>query len=244
MADFLVHLLKISPPWVWLAYTAAALVQVVLVLTVVLVSAAVFIWMERKVAGRIQDRLGPTRVGGRFGWLQSPADGLKLLCKEDIIPAGADRLLFRLAPYISFCRAVHRVVWPCRLPTAGWPSQLDSAAFFVLAVAGLEVFGVILGGYASASKWSLYGAMREAAQVVSYEIPLGTVRRRPGAAGRQHGPGRHRQRPGRLGRQLVPLPRPVHLLHLLDLRRLRHGRRRTAPPSTCPRRKANWSPAS
>ena len=111
-------------------------------------------------------------MGGRFGWLQSPADGLKLLCKEDIIPAGADRLLFRLAPYISFCAAFAPFL---ALPFAGgWVAQpLDTAVFFILAVAGLEVFGVILGGYASGSKWSLYGAMREAAQVVSYEIPLG-----------------------------------------------------------------------
>jgi NADH-quinone oxidoreductase subunit H len=156
----------------WLAYTLAAVVQCVLCLVVALCSAAVFIWLERKVSARIQDRLGPTRVGGRFGWLQPPADGIKLLCKEDIIPAAADRPLFRIAPYVSFCATFCVFL---ALPFAnGWVGlDLNAGAFFVLAVAGLEVFGVILGGYASGSKWSLYGAMREAAQVVSYEIPLG-----------------------------------------------------------------------
>jgi NADH-quinone oxidoreductase subunit H len=172
IADFLIWITKLSPPWQWTAYTVAALIEVVLLLTIVMLSVAVFIWMERKVAARIQDRLGPTRVGGRFGWLQSPADGLKLLCKEDIIPAGADRLLFRLAPYVSFAAAFSVFL---AIPMAsGWvAARLDTAVFFVLAVAGLEVFGVLLGGYSSGSKWSLYGAMREAAQVVSYEIPLG-----------------------------------------------------------------------
>jgi NADH-quinone oxidoreductase subunit H len=167
MAEFLTNMMPS-----WLAYTIAALVQCALLLVVALCSAAVFIWLERKVSARIQDRLGPTRVGGRFGWLQPPADGIKLLCKEDIIPSAADRLLFRLAPYVSFC-ATYCVF--LALPFAnGWVAlKLDIAAFFILAVAGLEVFGVILGGYASGSKWSLYGAMREAAQVVSYEIPLG-----------------------------------------------------------------------
>ena len=140
---------------------------------VVLCSAAVFIWLERKVSARIQDRLGPTRVGGRFGWLQPPADGLKLLVQgrhhSRRRPTGccsAWRRTSASAP--SFCVFL-------ALPFAnGWVAlQLDTAAFFILAVAGLEVFGVILGGYASGSKWSLYGAMREAAQVVSYEIPLG-----------------------------------------------------------------------
>jgi NADH-quinone oxidoreductase subunit H len=165
------ELLTYIPIPLWLAYTIAALVQCVLCLVVALCAAAVFIWLERKVSARIQDRLGPTRVGGRFGWLQPPADGLKLLCKEDIIPAAADRPLFRAAPYVSFCATFCVFL---ALPFAnGWVGlQLDAAAFFILAVAGLEVFGVILGGYASGSKWSLYGAMREAAQVVSYEIPL------------------------------------------------------------------------
>ena len=169
MAELLTPFL--NPSWYWVAYTLAAAVQCVLCLVVALCSAAVFIWLERKVSARIQDRLGPTRVGGRFGWLQPPADGIKLLCKEDIIPAGADRPLFRVAPYISFCAVFSTFL---ALPFAnGWVAlQLNAGAFFVLAVMGLEVFGVILGGYASGSKWSLYGAMREAAQVVSYEIPL------------------------------------------------------------------------
>jgi NADH-quinone oxidoreductase subunit H len=167
VTELLTHIL--SPTW--LAYTVAAAIQCALLLVVALASAAVFIWLERKVSARIQDRLGPTRVGGRFGWLQPPADGLKLLCKEDIIPAAADRLLFRAAPYISFCSAFCVFL---ALPFAnGWVAlRLDVGVFFILAVAGIEVFGVILGGYASGSKWSLYGAMREAAQVVSYEVPL------------------------------------------------------------------------
>jgi NADH-quinone oxidoreductase subunit H len=110
-------------------------------------------------------------VGGRFGWLQSVADVLKLICKEDIIPAAADRWLFRAAPYISFCATF--CIFLAIPFAAGWvPLQLNVAAFFVLAVAGLKIFGVILGGYASGSKYSLFGAMREAAQVVSYEVPL------------------------------------------------------------------------
>jgi NADH-quinone oxidoreductase subunit H len=167
----------------WLAYSLVGLVQCGLLLVVVLLVAATCNWLERKVSARIQDRLGPTRTGGRFGWLQSPADGLKLLTKEDLIPAAADRTLFRLAPYVSFAisLAVYLAIpWAGGNPSGGFFSahdwtcvRLDAAVFFIMAVSGLEVFGVILGGYASGSKWSLYGAMREAAQVISYEIPLG-----------------------------------------------------------------------
>lgn len=168
MADYLV---QFGTP-VWLAYGSIALVQCLILLTIMMGAAATFTWMERKVSGRIQDRLGPTRVGGRFGWLQSPADGIKLLCKEDLMPADADRILFKLAPYISFCASF--CVFLALPFSNGWVAQqLNVAVFFILAVAGLEVFGVIMAGYSSASKWSLYGAMREAAQVVSYEVPLG-----------------------------------------------------------------------
>lgn len=156
----------------WLAYLVAALIHAVLLLHVVAVGALGFIWLERKVSGRIQDRLGPTRVGGKFGWLQTLADGLKLITKEDLMPKGADGMLFRLAPYISFCASFTAYL---ALPFAdGWVAvQLDVGVFFILAVMGLEVFGVILAGYSSASKWALFGCMREAAQVVSYEVPMG-----------------------------------------------------------------------
>ena len=168
MAEYLIE----HHVWTWAAYLIAALVHCALLIQVGAVGALVFIWAERKVSGRIQDRLGPTRVGGKFGWLQSLADGLKLITKEDLCPAGADSLLFRVAPYVSFCASFAALM---ALPFSdGWVAvEINTGVFFILAVIGLEVFGVILGGYASASKWSLFGAMREAAQVVSYEVPLG-----------------------------------------------------------------------
>ncbi len=169
VAEFLDTSLGLPTP---LAFLLAALVHCGLILGVVAVGALFFIWMERKVSGRIQDRLGPTRVGGRFGWLQGLADGIKLISKEDFVPAQSEAILFRLAPYVSFTASYMAFL---ALPFSnGWVAEhINTGVFFVLAVLGLEVFGVILAGYASGSKWSLFGAMREAAQVVSYEVPLG-----------------------------------------------------------------------
>jgi NADH-quinone oxidoreductase subunit H len=156
----------------WVGFAFAALLHCVFLIQVPAAGALFFIWLERKVAGRIQDRLGPTRVGGKFGWLQTLADGIKLIAKEDITPGAADPFLFKFAPYISFACSFAALF---ALPFAsGWVGQyLNHAVFFIVAVLGLEVFGVILAGYASGSKWSLFGGMREAAQVVSYEVPVG-----------------------------------------------------------------------
>jgi NADH-quinone oxidoreductase subunit H len=141
-----------------------------LLITLMLVSAIFFVWLERKISARIQDRLGPTRVGGKFGWLQTVVDGIKLLCKEDIVPASADQMLFRIGPYIALVGSYLAFL---ALPFGvGVVAQnMNIAVFYMLAVLSTEIYGVILGAYGSGSKWALFGGMREAAQVVSYEVP-------------------------------------------------------------------------
>ena len=148
------------------------LIGVVAVVGFISLVAVFAIWWERKVAGHMQSRTGPMRVGGWHGWAQSPADGLKLVCKEDFVPGSADKPLFRLAPYLAFIPAVLAFL---ALPFATrWVfRELDVALIFILAMLGVEVMGVIIAGWASHNKWSVFGAMREACQMVSYEIPMG-----------------------------------------------------------------------
>lgn len=148
-----------------------AVVHAVFLISVFGAAPLVFIWLERKVSGRIQDRLGPTRVGGRYGWLQGAADGAKLVQKEDLVPPAADGMLFRVAPYIVCISAFVSLML---LPFShGWVAVAsDVGLFAILAIMSIEVFGIILAGYSSGSKWSLFGGMREAAQMVSYEIPM------------------------------------------------------------------------
>jgi len=132
------------------------------------------IWMERKVAAHIQQRLGPMEVGGWHGWAQSPADALKLLFKEDIIPDGANKWLFWIAPAVVFCGVFAGFI---AIPFAAGVQIVDInlGVFFIIAIASIEVVGVIMAGWASNSKYSLFGAVREAAQVVSYELPSATA---------------------------------------------------------------------
>lgn len=157
--------------WALWPYLLAIFAAFILIFGFMLVSAIFSVWLERKVAGRIQDRLGPTRVGGKFGWLQTLADGIKLLVKEDIIPTSADHMLFRAGPYIALVGSFMAFL---ALPFGNGvvAREMNVAVFFMLAVMSTEVFGIILIGYGSGSKWSLFGGMREAAQMVSYEIPM------------------------------------------------------------------------
>jgi NADH-quinone oxidoreductase subunit H len=138
----------------------------------VLLLAMFAIWWERKVAGHIQSRLGPNRVGP-IGLLQSLADGIKLLLKEDLMPEQCDKLLFRLAPYLAFAPAFAAFLALPFGPNFTFEPRLNVGVFWILAILSVEVMGVILAGWASNNKWAIYGAMREACQMVSYEIPLG-----------------------------------------------------------------------
>jgi NADH-quinone oxidoreductase subunit H len=130
------------------------------------------IWWERKVAGHIQSRIGPNRVGP-IGLLQSIADGVKLILKEDLIPRDADVFLMRLAPYLAFAPVFAAFVAIPFGPDFTFEPRLTVGLFWVLAIMAVEVMGVILAGWGSNNKWSVFGGMREACQMVSYEIPLG-----------------------------------------------------------------------
>jgi len=140
---------------------------VVIVMTVTVMG---LIYIERKFVGRIQMRLGPMRTGP-YGTLQSIADALKLLTKEDIRPATADFWLFELAPYVTFVPVFMTLL---ALPfMEGWfVRDLQLGLFYIVAIPGVTVIGYLMAGWASDNKYALLGAVRSAAQLISYELPL------------------------------------------------------------------------
>ncbi len=154
-----------------LLYLIAMVAASAIILGFIAILVMFFVWLERKVAGHMQDRYGPMEVG-RHGWLQSIADGIKLFLKEDIIPALADKPLFVIAPIIVFVGAFSAfVVVPFSENLI--VADLNIGIFYILAVSSLTVIGIIMAGWSSNNKWALYGAMRSAAQIISYEIPVG-----------------------------------------------------------------------
>ena len=127
--------------------------------------------IEHKVMAHMQARVGPMYAGGFHGWAQLVADGVKFAQKEDIVPAAADRTVFRLAPAVALIPyLVVMVAIPIGPALVG--QELDAGIFFVLAVMGIGVIGTLMAGWASANKYSLLGAVRQASQLMAYELPF------------------------------------------------------------------------
>lgn len=163
-----------------LAYIIITVVKVAVVLVAFLLLVAYLTWLERKLLGHFQVRLGPMRVGPH-GLLQPIADGIKILLKEDIIPANVNKLIYILAPILTFIPALIIVaVIPFGKDIALFGhtiplliSDFNMGVLYVFAVSSLGVYGLVLAGWSSNNKWSLMGGIRSSAQMVSYEVSLG-----------------------------------------------------------------------
>ncbi|HAZ60987.1 MAG TPA: NADH-quinone oxidoreductase subunit NuoH [Gammaproteobacteria bacterium] len=159
----------------WLPEPAATLLEslvgIVVIMTVVLISVAYLTLAERKIIGYMQQRIGPNRVGPR-GLFQPFADMLKAAFKEIIVPTGSDKVLFVLAPVIAVAPAL--TAWAV-IPFDDWAvlADVNAGLLYVLALTSLAVYGIMIAGWASNSKYAFFGSMRSAAQIVSYEIAMG-----------------------------------------------------------------------
>ncbi|MBI3949092.1 MAG: NADH-quinone oxidoreductase subunit NuoH [Acidobacteria bacterium] len=153
-------------------YVLQPLLVIIILIFVILTLAAYLTYAERKVSAFIQARLGPMRVGP-WGLLQPLADGIKLLLKEDLIPARGDQSIFKIAPMLSLvCALVVLAVVPFG-PGRATVTDINIGLLFILSVSSVGVLGIILGGWASNSKYPLLGALRSSAQMISYEVAIG-----------------------------------------------------------------------
>lgn len=147
--------------------------QIMLIVVPLVAAVAWLTWAERKVIGAVQLRRGPN-VAGPFGLLQPIADGVKLLTKETVLPARANPVVFILAPMVTFTLSF--VAWAVIPFDDGWVlADINVGILFLFAVASLEVYGVLMAGWASNSRYAFLGALRSAAQMVSYEVSMGFV---------------------------------------------------------------------
>lgn len=163
-------------PELWSLYGWPLLVilaQIGLIIGVILFAVAYYTYAERKVLGAMQRRQGPMTVGP-FGLLQPIADGVKLLSKETIIPSQAHRAVFLLAPVITFTLAL--IAWAVIPVDYGWVlADINVGVLYLFAVSALGVYGVIMAGWASNSRYAFLGGLRSASQMVSYEVSMGLV---------------------------------------------------------------------
>ncbi len=147
--------------------------QVLLVIGFVMISLLFLVYGDRKIWAAVQLRRGPNVVGP-WGLLQTVADALKYVVKEIVVPAGSDRFVFLMAPMVSFVLAM--IAWAVIPFNDGWVlADINVAILFIFAVSSLEVYGVIMGGWASNSKYPFLGALRSAAQMISYEVSIGLI---------------------------------------------------------------------
>jgi NADH-quinone oxidoreductase subunit H len=169
MIEFVLTLWTALP--VWLQLGLVALAKVLLLLIPLMVAVAYLPYAERKIIGYMQVRIGPNRVGPR-GWLQPIADALKLLFKEIILPAKANKFLFVLAPVLAVAPAL--AAWAV-IPFTDTLvlADIDASLLYILAMTSMGVYGVVVAGWASNSKYAFLGALRSAAQIVAYEIAMG-----------------------------------------------------------------------
>lgn len=150
---------------------AVTVAQIVALVVPLLLAVAYLTYAERKIIGYMQVRIGPNRVGPK-GWLQPIADALKLLFKEVIVPTQANRVLYFVGPAMALAPSL--LVWAAVPVNDGWViADLDAGLLFILAVISLEVYGIIIAGWASNSKYAFLGAMRASAQMISYEVAMG-----------------------------------------------------------------------
>src|SRR5215217_2159787 len=156
-----------------LGWTLLTVGQILLVVVGVLLSLAFLLLADRKIWAGVQLRKGPNVVGP-FGLFQSFADFFKFVLKEIVVPAGADRAVFLLAPLLSFILAF--IAWAAIPFAPGWViSDLNVGILYIFAISSLGVYGIIMGGWASNSKYAFLAALRSAAQMVSYEVSIGFV---------------------------------------------------------------------
>ncbi|NDG48364.1 MAG: NADH-quinone oxidoreductase subunit NuoH [Rhodospirillales bacterium] len=156
-----------------LGHLALTVAQTLALLVPVLIAVAYLTWAERKVLALMQMRKGPNMVGP-FGMLQPFADAIKMLMKETIVPAGASRYLFLSAPMLTFLLAM--IAWAVIPVNDGWAiADINVGVLYLFAVSSLGVYGIIIAGWASNSKYAFLGALRSAAQMVSYEVSIGLV---------------------------------------------------------------------
>jgi NADH-quinone oxidoreductase subunit H len=147
------------------------ILKTVVVMLFFLIVPLVVGYIEHKVLAHMQSRLGPMEAGMFHGWAQLVADGVKFIQKEDIVPAAADRTVFSLAPAVAMIPYIAILVVLPFSPTV-FALNLDIGIFFVLAMGSVSVIGVLMAGWSSANKFSLIGALRAAAQLIAYELPL------------------------------------------------------------------------